>query len=66
MKTNSKILITTAVAAAAVTWYLLNKKKSARKMLQDISDEGYETASDILYPGRTFSNELRYGPVIPQ
>ena len=35
-------------------------------MLQDIADEGYETASDILYPGKSFSNELRYGPVIPQ
>lgn len=35
-------------------------------MLQDIADEGYETASDILFPGQRFSNELRYGPVIPQ
>lgn len=66
MKINSKILIATAAAAAVVTWFLLSKKKTAKKMLQDIADEGYETASDILYPGQRFSDELRYGPVIPQ
>lgn len=66
MKTKSKVLIATAVVTAAITFYLVSKKKSAKRMLQDIADEGYETASDILYPGKTFSEGLRYGPVIPQ
>lgn len=41
-------------------------KKSKRKMLKKVADEGYETAIDVLYPAQhTLTRKLHYGPVIP-
>ena len=54
------------VAAAGIILYMARKSRTKR-MLNQISDEGYETAQDILFPGRQFQNgTLHYGPVIPQ
>lgn len=63
MKIKPTLLILTTIGTAAITWYLL-RKKSTKKMLDDIADEGYETAGDILYPGKNVTTNLHYGPVI--
>jgi hypothetical protein len=49
------ILITSIIAAGAatgVTIYLFRKSRSAKKInrKERVSDEGYETAEDILFP----------------
>ena len=64
MKTSSKIMILTAIGAAAITLLLINAQKKKR-MLKNIADEGYETAPDILFPGKSVSSKLHYGPVVP-
>lgn len=51
------ILITSIIAAGVatgVTIYLFRKNRSAKKSSRQerVSDEGYETAEDILYPLR--------------
>lgn len=48
---NKLILGVTAVGAIGVIFLLTRKQKVKKeKMLNDIADEGYETAGDILYP----------------
>lgn len=64
-KKNVIIGATAAFALGAVAVYLLNKnkKKSKTRML---ANEGYELASDILFPGQDLkSRKLKYGPVLP-
>lgn len=60
-------MLLAAVGTAALTVYLVRRSKAtkAKKMLDNIADEGYETASDILFPGKELRNKLHYGPVIP-
>jgi len=67
MKNTTKIILLTAIGTAAITAYLVRRAKctKAKKMLDNIADEGYETASDILFPGKELRNKLHYGPVIP-
>lgn len=67
MKNNSKItLALTAVATAALVIYL-TRCVNAKRMLVKVADEGYETAHDILYPGKdNGGKELRYGPTLPR
>lgn len=67
MKNTSKItLALAAVGTAAIVIYLARCVK-AKRMLVKVADEGYETAHDILYPGKTNAEkDLRYGPIIPQ
>lgn len=66
MKNRSKItLALTAVGTAALVIYVARCVKTKR-MLVKVSDEGYETAPDILFPGKgNAGKDLRYGPVIP-
>ncbi len=68
MKKTSKLAIAlAAIGAAALTVYLIKRNHHNRhKMLAQVSDEGYETAEDILFPGKSSSNKLHYGPVIPK
>lgn len=58
-----------ALAAGLITIaaiYLIRKANNSRK-LQRVSDDGYETAGDVLYPGRGVSSrKMKYGPVIPR
>jgi len=55
----------TVLAVAGVAVYVA-KKMERKNMLNQIADEGYETAHDILFPGKSFeSDKLQYGPVIP-
>ena len=64
---NTRIIFLLAMAAVAATIFVLEKRHSeAKSMISNISDEGYETAQDILYPGKkNRSAFLRYGPVLP-
>ena len=66
MKTSNKILLgVAAVAVAGLVVYAANRKKTHR-MLEQIADEGYETAHDVLFPDNEKRNKkLQYGPVLP-
>jgi hypothetical protein len=65
----SKLAIGALAGAALVTAAMLLAKKRRQKlgrMLSEVADEGYETAHDILYPGKSKKEKnLRYGPVLP-
>lgn len=66
MKTSTKIALgLTAALATGVVIYVVRKRRFAR-MLQNIADEGYETARDILYPHNGRDRNLHYGPVVPR
>ena len=66
MKTSTKILLgVAAVAVAGLVVYAANRKKT-HQMLEQIADEGYETAHDVLFPDNEKRNKkLQYGPVLP-
>lgn len=67
MKKQKRIVIgaavLTSVAAALITVVALAKEK--KRVAVMVSEEGYETARDILYPGKRGYGKLHYGPVIP-
>jgi hypothetical protein len=71
MKSSTKIIlgITATAAAATAASIIINKvrsKKTDNCMLHVVSDEGYETAGDILFPKREGPDKgLHYGPVLP-
>lgn len=69
MKTKEKIALLLAagtIAGLLIYSYRLRKAKKHDKALQKIADEGYETAHDVLYPGRRKKGgRLHYGPVLP-
>ena len=66
MKNRSKItLALAAISTAALVIYVTRCVKTKR-MLVKVSDEGYETAPDIFFPGKgNTGKNLRYGPVLP-
>jgi hypothetical protein len=66
MKTTLKIVVATAIITAIVVAMKINKSNHERKLAK-ISDEGYETAHDILYPTHKLDKgkRLHYGPVLP-
>jgi hypothetical protein len=51
-----KLLITAGITITAllIIQYMIEKKKKEKKRIH-ISNEGYETAEDILYPGRKYA-----------
>jgi hypothetical protein len=54
-KKKKKILITAGFTLAAILVYRMVKKKKAHKIKRTVvSDEGYETAEDILFPKKRF------------
>jgi hypothetical protein len=66
MKVISKILAGLAVVTAAGVLLKVYSKSKTKKRLNRIADEGYETADDILFPGKTrVDKQLHYGPVLP-
>lgn len=67
MKITTKTMLGIAAITALSIAFILGSKKSKKVNLDQIADEGYETAHDILYP-KQFSREkkLRYGPVLPE
>lgn len=58
-------MILAALGAAALTAYFV-RRMDTKRMLAQVSDEGYETAPDILFPDKEVNGNLHYGPVIPQ
>jgi hypothetical protein len=65
MKTSITLLSLVLIGFA--TLLLLRKRnEEGQEMVKQVSDEGYETAHDILYPGKQHrSRHLRFGPVLP-
>ena len=71
MKLSNKLIIgLTLVAAAGVVVYFsksASKGSKTRRMLNQIADEGYETAQDVLFPNKNIQDKnLHFGPVIPR
>jgi hypothetical protein len=65
MKKNSTIpMLLAAIVTALITVFSIQRKER-KEMLARVSEEGYETAADILYPDKSVSGKLHYGPVIP-
>lgn len=65
----TKLLLMAAVAATSLVMHTLYTRYQQRRvkhnrMLQDIAEEGYETAGDILYPNQG-GGRMQYGPVLP-
>ncbi|MEO6733423.1 MAG: hypothetical protein ABIN01_19530 [Ferruginibacter sp.] len=68
MKLSQKIAMVLAISVATgiVILYLEARRCNTERMLSTISDEGYETAQDILFPDKNIqAKHLRYGPVLP-
>jgi hypothetical protein len=67
MKISTKTMLGIAAITALGIALVLGTKKSKKINLDQIADEGYETAHDILYP-KQFGREkkLQYGPVLPE
>jgi hypothetical protein len=67
MKRSTKLAL--GMAAAATTGYMIYRlihRYKATNRLKQVSDEGYETAPDVLYPRRkSGTGKVKYGPVYP-
>lgn len=66
MKKSTKILIGVAALAAVGAAALIISQQKKRRRSEHVSDEGYETAHDVLYPHKNVSPKLKYGPVLPE
>ena len=60
------LLLISSVAVASGSLYLITGILARKMRLHKISDEGYETAHDILYPYRIDKYKLHFGPVLPE
>lgn len=63
MKATTKLLLAlgTVAAATGLAIYAIRRHKNNQR-LEKVADEGYETAHDILYPGKTQrKRKLQYG-----
>jgi hypothetical protein len=66
MKNNSKILVALAMVGVAAIVVTIARRIDTKRILTKISDEGYETAHDVLYPGKdSTGSHLHYGPILP-
>lgn len=69
-KKNNDILIAAAsgIAAGLLVYAFRQAKREikSRRKLNKIADEGYEMATDVLYPeDGQLGKKLHYGPVLP-
>lgn len=65
-KTFGLLVGITAIAIVGLVVYR-RRSRDMGHMLRRVSDEGYETAPDVLFPnGSRRGRDLRYGPVIPR
>jgi hypothetical protein len=66
MKATKKIIAGIGlVAAVGLIIYLVHRRKTNR-MDEKVAEHGYETASDILFPGKNKGGRKnKYGPVLP-
>jgi hypothetical protein len=66
MKTYSKITLGAAALAFTAIMIASKKKATAQKQISEISNEGYETAADILNLNKGKSlKKMHFGPVLP-
>ncbi|MEO5968034.1 MAG: hypothetical protein ABIP68_00675 [Ferruginibacter sp.] len=66
MTKKNLVFLSFAAAAATIALILVTKATKHSKRLNNIADEGYETAADILYPETgTRRRKVHYGPVVP-
>lgn len=63
MGKTTKIIIGVAAVAVAGAIITIARKHKREKVLKIASDEGYETAHDVLFPKHNRSRHLKYGPV---
>ena len=64
MKKTLKIVA--VVAALTGIGYLVVRRVRRHRQLKQVAENGYETAHDVLYPGKKKTDKkLRYGPVFP-
>ncbi|MDF2380993.1 hypothetical protein JMG10_05940 [Nostoc ellipsosporum NOK] len=60
------LAIAAAAVTAAVVAYAAARRNRSNKQLRRVSDEGYETAHDVLFPDNGHKGQkLHYGPVLP-
>lgn len=67
MKKSEKIMVAVAVGLlTGLTIYVVRRSKE-RRLLNQLAEEGYETASDILFPNKErLGDKLHFGPVLPE
>lgn len=66
MKKNKGFLLALSAMAATAFIIFRKRKKEANHILKQVSDEGYETAHDILFPQHFIKRKnLHYGPILP-
>jgi hypothetical protein len=62
----SVVTLLTVAAAGIAAFYIIRRIES-RNMRKKIASEGFETATDVLYPDRRRSfSKYRIGPILPQ
>lgn len=69
MKKKHQAMIAVGIAAfaAALIIHELLHDYDTRKKINQLADEGYETALDILFPEKEIRNKkLHFGPVLPK
>ena len=68
MKQSTKLAVGIAAAAtAAILVYRLVRSLQHHGRLRQVSNEGYETAHDVLFPkNENEYRNLKYGPVLPE
>jgi hypothetical protein len=67
MKKRDSLLLGVASVALVAFVVYASKKMNTQRKLRKASDEGYETAHDILYPSKTIAaKKLRFGPILPE
>lgn len=66
MKTYSKLILGAAALAFTAIMIASKKKAATEKQISEISNEGYETAADILNITKSKSlKKMHFGPVLP-
>lgn len=66
MKLGYKLTFLLAAVGTAAAVVYFTRNVSAKRRLGQVADEGYETAQDILFPGKKVRGKLHYGPVLPE
>ena len=67
MKTSTKIVIGITVAAIVSLVIYKKRRRNTCYMLNEVSNEGYETAPDVLFPNKGKRGaKQHYGPVLPE
>jgi hypothetical protein len=67
MKTTTKIVIGITAATVVALAIYKTRRRNTCKMLNEVSNEGYETAPDVLFPNKGKRGaKQHYGPVLPE